>query len=350
MLNYSIAVDWLQVYCENSNYGVIDFSDIYSPYYSFVRQPCSSRQFEYIYNVYDSECELYAVVQSHPFSKIINKKGCIVKLANRELYKRNFSARFLDFLNIFQLKYKSISRLDVCFDCNAFVNGMTPRKLISSLMKGSILKNNQGRAAIEFETHKVGQWQGIRFGSATSAVTTVLYNKTKELAEVKDKPYIRELWWLNGVDDTREVWRVEIRIKSDATNVVRTDTGEIFRLSPDSVRTDKLIEDVFFSYAKQYFAFKRNNGTRNKSRMPDVRLFPERKITTKAVRITQASDATRSDRIFLRKLCSLEYELREVPDELRRHIDQVRRDFCLQKKMTEYYRDRVFPQLSKYRG
>lgn len=350
MRKNSIACDWLQVYCESLHPTGFAFESLNSEKYTFVRAECSSRQFRNVYNIYNSIGDHYAVIQSEPFSSILDVHGCVVKLANRELYKPDFTSVFIRFLSSHSLRYKSISRLDVAYDCNTFCSGMAPRRLINGLLKGSVLKNNQGHASLEFDTHKVGVWQGIRFGSGTSAVTAVLYNKTKELQDVKDKPYIRDLWKLNGIDDTREVWRVELRIKADATHMVKLSTGEVFRLSPDSITTQQALEDVFYSYAKQYFCFKKNDGKKNKSRMQDIPLFqPSKEVTKKPIRITITSDSTRSDRIFLKKLNKIKTELRDMPEELISSIESVRRDFCMQKRLTSYYYDKVLPEKHRRR-
>lgn len=342
MRNYAISCDWLQVYCENCNPLGIELNSISSEKYTFEKADCSSRQFRDIYNVYLSNGDHYAVIQCTPFSSIIDKKGAIIKLCNRELYKCDFAPVFMSFLNTYNFRYKSISRIDVSYDCNAFCQGMKPRRLINGLMNGKILKNNQGKASLMFDTHKVGIWQGIHFGSASSAVSSVMYNKTKELQEVKDKPYIRELWSLNGIDTTSEVWRVELRIKSDATHLVKLDTGELFRLSPNMLENQQNIENVFYTYAKQYFSFKINNGTKNKTRMKDVLLFDKiNSVTAHSVRVTLSSDTTRSDRIFLKKLHRIKTELRDVSPALLRDIESVRRDFCMQKHLTSYYYDKV---------
>lgn len=348
MRNYAVSCDWLQVYCENLNSECSDLRSLSSTSYTFQRADCSSRQFKDIYNVYNNQGDHYAVIQCSPFSSILDAKGSIIKLCNRELYKRDFTNTFISFLSSHGFRYKSISRIDVSFDCNTFCQGMKPRRLINGIMNGKILKNNQGKASLTFDTHKVGVWQGIHFGSGSSAVSSVMYNKTKELQEVKDKPYIRELWALNGIDDTKEVWRIEIRIKADATHVVKLDTGELFRLSPDILETQTQIESIFFTYAKQYFSFKVNNGTKNKSRMKDVPLFDRLdEITEKPIRVTLSSDATRSDRIFLKKLNRIKTELRDVSDDLLNNIESVRRDFCMQKRLTSYYYDKVLPEVVK---
>ena len=97
-------------------------------------------------------CYHYATILTNPVSKIIDRRGCLVKLSNRELYQPDFSYRFVNFLASYGLKYKSISRLDLCYDCNRFVNGLSPRRLINSFLSGRYLKNCQPSYTIQADT------------------------------------------------------------------------------------------------------------------------------------------------------------------------------------------------------
>ncbi len=342
--NYAISCDWLSVYCltTKSIDGMI--SHLTDEKFRFKQTENSSRQFRYITNVYTENNDLYAVIQTCPYSSIIHPRGAIIKLHNRELYKPDFARRLLSFMRRYGFVYRNISRLDVAFDCNSFKNGLHARRIISKLIEGKYVKNHQGKARLEFDTSTPKMFQGITFGSSSSAVTVVLYNKTKELKEVKDKPYIRERWRKNGIDETREVWRVEIRIKPDATHLINVGTGELFRLEAEHLKMQNAIERVFFVYAGKYFSFKVAGKDTNKSRLRDLELFdPPKDLTTIPTRITNASDTTRADKIFLKKLCNIVRELREVPDELQDAVEFVRSCFCLQKSLTRYYYQVVEP-------
>ena len=162
------------------------------------------------------------------------------------------------------------------------------------------------------------------------------------MQQVKKKPYIIESWGYNGIDVSQDVWRIEISIKSDATTTIRTTTGEIFRLIPDSLKQQEMLEDIFFSYANQYFSFKKNNGTKNKTRMKEVQLFPRnREITMKPKRITNEMDSTRSDRIFIKKLHSLFTSLPNMDNETWYAIWEVSNAFTLSRSLSEWRKMRV---------
>lgn len=307
---YTINVDWLQIYCHDGNTEPLHLYNDECSLYEFRLMPCGSRHFKEIWKVTNSDGDDYAVIQRKPHSTILSNDAAIVQLCNRELYKPFYASDFILFLKAYKFSYKSISRLDVCFDSNTFRNGLKHSTFIKRLMNGQYLKNNQSKVKWNFSSiANVGtpmECNSCSFGSLSSAVSTKMYNKTLELKEVKNKPYIVECWGYNNLDLSQDVWRVELSIKADATNVVRLSDGEIFRLAPDSLKVQKSIEDIFFSYAEKYFSFKRNDGTKNKTRMKDVELFPRGKQSTiHPIRITNEKDSNRSDRIFLKKLHSL---------------------------------------------
>lgn len=307
---YAINVDWLQVYCHDDNLGFLHEIYYGVSAYEFKLLPHGTRHFKELWEVIDEDGEKYAIIQRVPHSSIISADGAIIQLCNRELYRPYYASNFIVFLSSHHFRYKSISRLDICFDSNYLYKKLKHSKLIKDLMTGVVLKNNQSKVAWNFNAianvGKPMECNSCSFGSKSSSVSTKMYNKTLEMKEQKQKPYIIESWGYNGLNLDMDVWRIEISIKSDASTTIRTDSGEIFRLDPDSLRMQELTENIFFSYAEKYFSFKRNNGTKNKTRMPDLQIFPkERSITLRPIRITEEKDSGRSDRIFLKKLHSL---------------------------------------------
>lgn len=335
---YAINVDWLQVFCHDGNQGNLNELYFERSAYEFTLLPHSSRHFKELWEVYNEDGEKYAIIQRLPHSSIISSDGCIIQLCNRELYKPHYASEFLLFLSGHRFSYKSISRLDVCFDSNTLRNRLRHSNLIKGLMQGTILKNNQSKVQWNFSSiANVGKpmvCNSCSFGSKSSGVSTKMYNKTLEMAEQKNKPYITENWVHNGLNVNEDVWRIEISIKSDSSTTIRTESGEIFRISADSLKMQQTIEDIFFSYAKKYFSFKSNNGTKNKTRMPDYLIFPDERIATlHPVRITECKDSGRSDRIFLKKLIGLQREFARADAQTFNALKEVINAFTLTRNL-----------------
>lgn len=343
---YAINIDWLQLYCHDKNFEPLNVKYNGISSYEFKLLPHGSRHFKEIWEVQDTDGDKYCIIQRVPHSSILSSDASIVQLCNRELYKPCFASEFIIFLKAHKFEYKSISRLDICFDSNHLYNGLKHSAFIKKLMLGTYLKNNQAKVKWHFDSiATVGrpmECNSCSFGSQSSPVSTKMYNKTLEMEQVKKKPYIIESWGYNGIDTSQDVWRIEISIKSDATTTIRTTTGEIFRLMPDSLKLQTMVEDIFFSYAEQYFSFKKNNGTKNKSRMPDLVIFPKNRETTlKPRRITTEVDSTRSDRIFIKKLHSLFTSLPNMDNETWYAIWEVSNAFTLSRSLAEWRKMRV---------
>ena len=104
-----------------------------------------------------------------------------------------------------------------------------------------------------------------------------IYDKTQELKEIKDKPWIRTCWERNGLisDDKTHVFRCEISIKCDGMDLLNMSTGQLFKLSPHYMENQPNIEKLFHFYAAELFDFRRK-GNHNRLRDYDkVELFRE---------------------------------------------------------------------------
>lgn len=335
---YAINVDWLSIYCHDRNQGNLNQIFYEKSAYEFTLLPHGSRHFKELWEVYNEDGDKYAIIQRVPHSSIISSDGCIIQLCNRELYRPHYAAEFILFLSAHNFTYKSISRLDVCFDSNILRNRLRHSTFIRKIMTGEVLKNNQNKVQWNFSSianvGKPMECNSCSFGSKSSGVSTKMYNKTLEMKEQKNKPYITENWVCNGLNVNEDVWRIEISIKSDSSTTIRTETGEIFRLSADSLKMQQNVEDIFFSYAAKYFVFKTNTGKKNKTRMPDLLIFPDERITTlHPVRITECKDSGRSDRIFLKKLLSLQTEFAKADNQTFTALKEVINTFTLTRNL-----------------
>lgn len=169
--------------------------------------------------------------------------------------------------------YKNISRIDVCHDSNALASGLRHKTLIDGFLKNKYEKVGQSNYTLQGSDGATHEYSYVRFGSRSSGVCAYIYDKTKELREVKNKPYIVNEWIRQGINPNEPVWRMEISIKADSTNMVSTATGEYFRLTTDMLKAQKQIEQVFQIYSEKYLHFVRNKGQKSKKNMPRLDLF-----------------------------------------------------------------------------
>lgn len=159
-------------------------------------------------------------------------------------------------------------------------------------------------------------------------IGTKLYCKTLELAQVKDKPYIRQAWAAAGlVDDfitlTRRkvdgtiykpaIWRLEFSIRSSVRRwyVIeeRTTPKQPLRSihhTLDQYYTRQQLLDHFAALIPNYFHFKVYERDRRKDRCPDKTLFRFERDVDVHYQLEHVATATPADGTLLSLLNRLE--------------------------------------------
>lgn len=236
-------------------------------------------------------------------------------------------------LLIYQLHItpKSISRLDVALDFYRFSNGKSPEWLIRSFMNKNIIRVGRGEGRVFFaQSNKAIEYTGLQFGSKTSIANVYLYNKTKELTDLKsnkhhDKPYIRQSWIDNGLtDDSRDVWRLEISLKPEALRFSDKDTGEFLDFT-DIKSIDENINLIFKTFADKLFHFVIPDDE-NITRCTDIQLLPSELPSVNRTVVNVSNPSTISDKVFIKRLMtSRRYEkIRQNPEVFKAAVNVAR--------------------------
>lgn len=343
LLSMPICVDWLQLYCDGSMFNP-------NKEYTWQLMKYQTKHFKKQWTVIYKN-EEFATVQAEPNSNILPKEAMIVKFSNRELYGQNLRLLVDCFLHDNGITYKSITRLDLAVDFQRFATGDHPEKFIRKFMSCDYLKNGRGKYCIFGEQKHIHTFDYLRFGTKQSELNVYMYNKTKELEQVKDKPYIRKLWREFGMKDNKSVWRLEFSMKGKACNFVDLESGETFKLDLSILDDSVLRKRVFSGLLKQYFEFKKNDGTKNKTRMETLVLFQNYDIELKPLYLPKEPCSAKSDKVFIKKLYQLDQELREVPEEYSDIAHKLLVDFAnrvglvdfTQKKIEEWNRTHYRP-------
>lgn len=343
MEKYCISLDWLQTFCHATQIAEGSYS---SRGYNFIvkKEDYETAQFKDIYTVvYQSHPA--ATIQQTPRTSVINPLATCVKLSNRVLYCEQYINILYAIQEALNMTYKGITRLDLCYDCNSLHDGRNVERFIRQFVStepmtaGHIIRNGSSR----FQLHgtrkntSVATLNSIRWGSPNSRISAYCYNKTLELTEVKDKPWIRKMWEENGLEydidtltlntltprqrnkkqenDTlreyvkKSVWRFEISIKSQGMDVLNMSTAEIFRLSPRYLEHAPQIAKLFHIYAAKVFDFRINTGQKQIRNYHKLQLFensPE--ITSKPFYWSRSADTGRMEKICFNKLQKLSRE------------------------------------------
>lgn len=278
MYNRLISVDWLEIHAIES--PDCDFEELLrANRYTYQIEPFSTRVYSQVINVLtETGVPLFHVTRC-PFSVkgttggILPRGSMHVKLQNWLLYTDVFLDALYKFVFTMHLTLKNVTRLDLCCDLQRFADGTKPSTLLKKYLANEVHKIGQAKFQL-FGTDKgTKQYHSIKWGSSSSAVHSRMYDKTKELREVKDKSYIRDSWATVGFDPEVPVWRIEFEIHADGRNMVQKETGEIEELNLAKIASPDLIEREFLKYARHYFDFRVKEEGVRKDRCKRKNLF-----------------------------------------------------------------------------
>lgn len=296
------SIDWLEVYVLESPARWPMNADYYRQQgWHVIERDYGTRVYREMFTLLDTHDQPFIEVRRAPSQSADSKRffepyAAHLRLHNYACYATNPVADLSKFLLIQGYEFMKIYRLDICLDFERFDKGDDPAKVITRYMRGRLTKVNQSQVAVHgYDQWDGRQWNSLSWGQPKSMVSTKFYNKTKELADAKDKPYIRYRWFQYGlVDDpikmtktlkngktyTPTIWRVEFSIRSSASKwfVIDRSTGRKKRqqVMPHTLdmymMQDQLIT-IFASLADQYFHFKIYEAGKRKDRCQDKVLF-----------------------------------------------------------------------------
>lgn len=333
MERYCISVDWLQVCCYSNNLAYLLNNDYYNkvdslPYWLEL-QPLETRSFARFIRVHirvGNDWRYCADILAVPRSSMLNSNIVLVKIHNRFLYCQNYINLLYDICATFKLSIKGLTRLDLCYDCNSFHGGLKPHKFIKEFVTAEFdspryiykVGAKQFRVYGGKSVSSATKFSGIEFGSGKSSKRCYIYDKTRELQEVKDKPWIRQYWQQNGLisDEKNHVYRAEISIKCDGMDLLNMSTGELFKLSPEYLKSQPAIEKLFHFYAARMFRFHRK-GKHTRVRDYDrIELFENSPIITcKPKKVCVNADTGRTEKICVSTLSKLSCQYSDLSQE-----------------------------------
>lgn len=345
-----INLDWLEVYClepidqpHDPDYyrglGMeVDVRDYGTPQY---KQMFTIRG-EFGYGVIEVRRD---PKQAEYENAILPINATHIRLTNRACYARNAVQELQAFLERHHYTLVRIFRIDLCLDFVRFDSGDDPQSFVHRYIKRKYSKINQAEGHGHFTDRWDGRhWNSISWGKAVSAVTTKLYNKSLELMEVHDKPYIKQSWFESGLidhpidcyklqaDGQRRyptIWRLEFSIKSKVKNWTTIEYhGEEKKLRSipnrlDVYDTEDKMLTMFASLCEHYFHFKHFQYGVLKSKCPDKVLFKFDKMPVQ-MRVEHPASPQREDNELLRlRKYLMRYRLVHFDPQVTKAIDNI---------------------------
>ena len=271
------------------------------------------------------------------------ERGCTLKLANRVLYSHEWLIESKLIMAEMGLRYKGITRVDVAYDCNVLADGRSVPGFLMQYFshapycEGHIIRSGSRKVTINATRSNKGSVEisAMRWGSKGSDIGAYAYNKSLELREVKDKPWIRETWEKAGLIDSfneeewaklsekekqrkieqgdvqtlikTPVWRFEISIKAHGRDLLNLKTGELFKLDINYFESQNAVENLFYTYAAKVFDFRMSTGQTTIRNYPSLKIFEmSREVTERPVRVSLLADTGRTEKMIVNRLEALQ--------------------------------------------
>lgn len=274
--NLSIAVDWCQVvtkgYIPNIDIADIqdsyDFDDVTLVVNDQLRN--GTKHYQIGFDVLHSG-ELFGQLLLFARSKVLGDDSGSFKVFNNILYQRGWTVRMESIISELGLTINNVTRLDIAIDGQElFADWDKYEKGIYSISgkAESVVRRAADRSVKQFEV-----------GSKKSDKMVVGYNKTKELNSGKDKNknYIKQHWEKSGVDTSKDVHRLEIRLRNKAVKSIKD-----FELS--KLEEAMYMAGVMRSQLTNFFEYRLNNeNDKNKRRAKKIDVIDWDKLNYKEV-------------------------------------------------------------------
>lgn len=302
-LKRCINLDWLEVYALEPVTQPRTISWYEQQGWNVEVRPYGTRSYKEMFTLLDQDGQPFIEVRRDPVGmfkdgtrQYCDMNGCHVRLVNRYCYADKAALLMEDFLNRSGLEFSRIAKVDLALDFERFDSGDYPARFLQRYMEGAYSKINQSNIAARGKDEWSGRsWNSVSWGAEKSPVLTRFYNKTKELLEVKDKPYIRQAWAECGlIDDPRDImkvgkdghlyvpqiWRVEFSVRSSVKRWITIDNSlnpgtkkQSFRNVLVCYRDREHILMMFASLALHFFHFKHFKEGVSKYKCKDKQLF-----------------------------------------------------------------------------
>lgn len=307
-MTYVLSIDWLSVFCIYAGEGDI-WHPVETTEFTYKREDFGTRCFSVFHRVRIANAEggwdEFAEVQSIPYSNILPAYAIIIRFVNRVLYMPDFWEVVNRFLSLNQIEIKGISRIDLCTDFNQFAT-LDPKALIEGFAAKHYRHIGRGVGSLAFNHGVVNKeygvnYTGLTFGTHSSDAHVYLYDKSFELKTQGDKPWIRERWRRVGLD-VRNVWRLEVSIKSGGLKFKDKKSGEVIQVGAPMVADCASLDKIYHTFIRKLFSFIINRkGIKNITREPRIVLFEGAPAYDRGS-ISNSSPGNRMERILIRQL------------------------------------------------
>jgi hypothetical protein len=181
---------------------------------------------------------------------------------------------------------------------------MKPLTLIRGYYNASYWKMGWNKALGVGRQSDMYDGETLSFKGKNSAVGVKIYNKSRELKDVHEKPYVRDAWRECGLAGDEDVWRLEISIKSDGRTIVNIGTGQVIQFSLKDIYRPEQRAALFFIFAKKYWHWRYHKPGVRKTLSKDIELFnySNTEDVWKPIKLTMTKDYGKKAKVIMNAL------------------------------------------------
>lgn len=287
--NYPVVVscDWFSYSCSCQGGFIPKGDEVYSDHctaahFSFEATKEKHPYYEDSFLVHEGKAPV-AIIFFH-CKRAGQQFSCQVKVENSRLYYARWHESLQALIRALRWRILFVNRVDICADFNYFANGRTPlsfaRDYLSQPTKNrpSFIRHSSNKVrSVCTRTLRSLNFETLSWGTRDSAVQVNLYNKSLELKEKSDKPWIRQRWMeaglLHGEVNGKQmsVWRVEFSINPTALMLIAKKSNQpLGTIDLNNVYTPAALIETWNVLHPRYFAF--HFLTKDAQKNPDTRV------------------------------------------------------------------------------
>lgn len=331
--NLPVSIDWLQI-----NLRVIPtILEKIEKTFEVIILPFKTRHFGEVVNL-KLKGHDYATLQWKPLSKILAPDMMLVKFSNQMIYRYDCASLVSQFISFTNSEFISYSRIDVCVDFQSLIDFKNPEDFIKEIMRSNVLLKGNSKFKCIGSIGKLVKYDYFRIGTENSDISWYMYNKSKELQEVKEKPHIRELWDKSGFLIGVDVWRIEFTLKGSKQEFFDTTTGEIFSMKmynlPGRDNIKRLLTGLINNKLVCYY----NNNAKVKSRQDKVKLLDLSNIESLSIHPSFKTESNNMDRFLLKKINEVNNDLRSKKLDYKETVEELMNQFAEERALKPFLR------------
>jgi hypothetical protein len=137
---------------------------------------------------------------------LIPEDNMQLQLFNNKLYEKYWLEECQEFFSTIHAHYRSMVRLDIALDGGSFFS------IFEDWTAGKVVKVGRSKMFPQYTGQR--NLEGFYIGSAKSKKRLICYDKTKDI-EKKNKSYIYKFWDQCGLDHTKNIERLELRLNNE---------------------------------------------------------------------------------------------------------------------------------------